>query len=192
MVLDIDGYARTRLPDQLHWLRRLQAAWENQRADAWLPAADELFLADLADLVPRLVLAHREEETGGFRIEFAGVAARALLELEPVGEIPEHGPLEHPLAWLGAGFVGVRRPAVPGPRWLRRDDRVGVFLPYGAFDRRVTLILVGIARWPDVDGGGTGGGEVVPLQPAGGRPGRRSGGAMAPGGGIAYIRGSEG
>lgn len=187
MVLDIDGYARARLPEQLRWLSRLQDAWEDQRAGAWLPAADELFLADLADLVPCLMLAHRDDETGGFRIEYAGAAARELLELEPVGEIPEHGPLEHPLAWLGTGFVAVRRPAVPGPRWLRRDDRVGVFLPYGAFDRRVTLILAGIARWPDPGGAGSGG-EVVPLR----RLERRPGEAMAPGGGIAYIRRSEG
>lgn len=166
MVLDIDGDARTRLPEPIRWLGRLQAAWQDQRADAGLPAADELFLADLAELVPSLVLADRDEVTDGFRIAFAGAAARALLELEPVGEIPEHGPIEHPLAWLGTGFVAVRRPAMPGPRWLRRSDRIGLFLPYGAFDGRVTLILAGIARWPGVAGVVDPAGRVVPLRRA--------------------------
>lgn len=164
MVLDIDADTRSRLPEPIRWLGRLQAAWEDQRADAGLPAADELFLADLAELVPSLVLAYRDEETDGFRIEFAGAAARAQLELEPVGEIPEHGPIEHPLAWLGTGFVGARRPAVPGPRWLRRGDRIGLFLPYGAFDGRVILILAGLARWPGVAGVVDRAGRVVPLR----------------------------
>lgn len=168
MILHIDGNTRTRLPEPIRWLARLQAVWEDQRADAGLPAADELFLADLAELVPSLVLACRDEETGGFRIDFAGAGARRLLELEPVGEIPEHGPIEHPLSWLGTGFIEVRRPAVPGPRWLRRCDRIGLFLPYGAFDGRVTLILVGIARWPAVVGIVDRAGRVVPLRRADG------------------------
>lgn len=168
MVLDIDGDTRSRLPEPIRWLARLRATWEDQRADAGLPAADELFLADLAELVPSLVLACRDEVTGGFRIEFAGAAARRLIELEPVGEIPEHGPAEHPLAWLGTGFVAARRPAMPGARWLRRGDRIGLFLPYGAFDGRVTLILAGIARWPAVVGIVDRAGRVVPLRRADG------------------------
>src|SRR5690606_2475774 len=160
----IDGDTGTRLPEPVRWLVRLQAAWEDQRADAVLPSADELFLSDLAELVPRLILACRDEVTGGFRIDFAGAAARGLLELEPVGEIPEHGPIEHPLAWLGSGFVAVRRPAVPGPRWLRRGSRIGLFLPYGAFDARVTLILAGIGGWPGGIVGGDPTGRVVSLR----------------------------
>lgn len=165
MIAELDGYARAPLPEALRGLARLQATWLDQRAGAFLPAADELFLADLAELVPSLLLAHRDDETHGFRMEFAGAGARTLLELEPVGEIPEHGPIEHPLAWLGAGFVAVRRPAVPVPRWIRRDDRVGIFLPYGSFDRRVTLVLAGLARWPGF-GGAAQPGSVVPLRRA--------------------------
>lgn len=167
MVLDIDG--RTRLPEPIRWLARLQAAWEDQRGDAGLPIADELFLADLAELVPSLVLAHRDDETGGFRVDFAGTAARGLLALEAVGETPEHGPAEHPLAWLGAGFLAARRPAAPGPRWLHSGDLVGLFLPYAGFDGRVILILAGIARCPGSIGAVGSAGRVVRLARHGGR-----------------------
>ena len=162
MVVEIEGGAAAgRLPEAAGWLLRLLAVWQDQRADALVPDADELFLADLADMIPHLLLALRDEDTGGFRIEFAGAAAKAVLGPEPVGETPEHGPLEHPLAWLGTGFVRARRPAVPGPRWLRAEDRLGLFLPYGAFDGRVTLVLAGIARSPIAARGG----RVVPLRP---------------------------
>lgn len=140
-------------------LERLMAVWHDQRAEAALPSADELFLADMAELVPHLVLAYRDDETDGFRIEFAGAAARALLPLEPVGVLPEECPAGHPLAWLGTGFARVRRPAVPGLIWMRAEGLVGLFLPYGAFDGRVTLILAGIARWPNDPRG-----CVVPLR----------------------------
>lgn len=150
------------------WLERLLAIWHDQRGGAALPAADELFLADMADLIPHLVLACRDDGDG-FRIEFAGAAARALLPLEPVGVIPEACPAEHPLAWLGTGFVRARQPAVPGLLWLRTEGRVGLFLPYAAFDGRVSLILAGIARWPGGDGE-----TVVPLHPAGARHGGRA------------------
>lgn len=159
-----------RLPGSARRLERLIAVWHDQRAEAALPAADELFLADMAELVPHLVLAYRDDDTDGFRIEFAGAAARALLPLEPVGVMPEDCPAEHPLAWLGAGFARVRRPAVPGLIWMRAEGLVGLFLPYGAFDSRVTLILAGIARWPDDAGDAC----VVPLRgwPGGSRGGR--------------------
>lgn len=170
MVMDIDGAAvRERLPEPIRWLGRLRTLWEDQRAEAALPAADELFLADMAELVPNLVLASRDEETELFRVEFAGASAKDLLALDPVGTIPEHEPIEHPVAWLGAGFLRVRRPAVPGPHWLRRGDIVGLFMPYGAFDGRVTLILAGIARWPAVIGVVNPDGRVMPVPDDGGR-----------------------
>lgn len=170
-VMDDDGEPDLEgLPDPVRWLERLMAVWHDQRAGAALPAADELFLADMAELIPHLVLAYRDEETDGFRIEFAGAAARELLPLEPVGVIPEECPIEHPLAWLGTGFARVRRPAVPGLIWMRAERMAGLFLPYGAFDGRVTLVLAGIARWPGDDGA-----TVVPLRPAGeGKRGGRS------------------
>ncbi len=124
MVVEFGGgIAGRRLPEPVRWLLRLHAVWEDQRADAALPDADELFLADLAELIPHLLLACRHEEIGGFRIEFAGAAAAALLGLQPVGETPEIGPREHPLAWIGAGIVRARRPAMPGPAGC--DPRVG-------------------------------------------------------------------
>lgn len=169
-VLDDDGRAMSgAFPDPVRWLERLVAVWHDQRAGAVLPDADELFLADMAELVPHLLLAYRDEETDDFRIEFAGGAARRLLSLEPVGELPERCPSGHPLAWLGAGFVRVRRPAVPGMIWMREEGRLGLFLPYGAADGRVTMILAGIARWP---AGGDDGGKVVPLRPGGGSRGQ--------------------
>lgn len=153
------------MDDALGWpaepvarLERLVGVWRDQQAGAALPDADELFLADMAELVPHLVLACRDEATDDFRIEFAGAAARGLLPLEPVGAIPERCPAPHPLAWLGTGFARVRHPAVPGPAWIGAEGRLGLFLPYGAFDGRVTLILAGIVRWPDGDGA-----TVVPL-----------------------------
>jgi len=166
--MDEGGGTIGRMPDPVRWLERLVAVWRDQRAGATLPAADELFLADMAEMIPHLLLAYRDEDTDDFEIEFAGAAARALLPLEPVGVVPERCPIEHPLAWLGTGFARVRRPAVPGLLWMRAEGLVGLFLPYGAFDGRVTLVLAGIARWP-VDDDGT----VVPLRR--GRAGKRGG-----------------
>lgn len=161
-------------PDPARWMERLVAVWNDQRGEAALPDADELFLADMAELIPHLVLASRDDGTDDFRIDFAGAAARSLLELEPVGEVPERCPQGHPLAWLGTGFAQVRRPAIPGLIWMREQGRLGLFLPYGGFDGRVTLILAGIAAWPAEDRG-----AVVPLLPGGGG----AGGGGAGGGG---------
>lgn len=163
MVVDIVGAAARRpLPEPVRWLARLHAMWEDQRADLVLPDADELFLADMAELIPHLILAYREESTAGFRVEFAGAAVRDMLALEPVGTIPEDQALAHPLAWLAAGFLRVRRPAAPGPAWVRWEGLLGLFLPYGAFDGRVTMILAGIARWPAA--GGDVDQRVVPIR----------------------------
>ena len=153
------------MPEPTRWLARLLAIWDDQRAEAALPDADELFLADLAEVIPNLVLAYRDDLTDGFRIEFAGATAKAVLPIEPVGVIPEHELLQHPLAWLGAGFVRTRSPAVPGPQWMRCDDTLGLFLPYGSFDARVTLILVGIARWPAAKPTSRRTSTMVPLTP---------------------------
>lgn len=159
--------SRVRISEPVRWLGRLLAVWDDQRADAALPDADELFLADLAEIVPNLVLAYRDDRTDCFRIDFAGAAARALLALEPVGTVPEHEVSAHPLAWLGIGFVRARRPAVPGPQWVRSGAAIGLFLPYGAFDGRVTLILAGVARWPAAAAVADGDGTVVPLRAPG-------------------------
>lgn len=163
--MDDDGGRRLgRFPHPVRWLERLVAIWHDQRADAVLPDADEMFLADMADLIPHLLLAYRDGDTDGFRIDFAGGAARALLPLEPVGVTPEDCPAGHPLAWLGTGFAQARRPAVPGLIWMRAESRLGLFLPYGGFDGRVTLILAGIAAWPP---GSDREARVVPLCRAG-------------------------
>lgn len=167
-VMDDDGGIRGQLPETVRWLERLVAVWQDQRGGAAVPDAQELFLADMAEMIPHLLLAYRDEETDEFEIEFAGAAARALLPLEPLGVMPERCPAEHPLAWLGTGFARVRRPAVPGLLWMRAEGLVGLFLPYGGFDGRVTLVLAGIARWSAGDDS-----TVVPLRP--GRAGKRGG-----------------
>ena len=161
-AMDDGGTAFGDLPETARRLERLVAVWQDQRAGAALPDAHELFLADMAEMIPNLLLAYRDEETDEFEIEFAGAAARALLPLEPVGLVPERCPAGHPLAWLGTGFARVRRPAVPGLIWMRDEALVGLFLPYGAFDGRVTLILAGLARWPTV--GDDSDPTVVPLR----------------------------
>lgn len=164
MALAFDGGTGRWVPP-LAWLTRLQAVWDDQRADAALPDADELFLADLADLLPRLLLASRDPGDGGLRVEFAGAAARILLAVDPVGPLPEAMPEDDPLAWVADGLRRVCRPAVPGPHWARADDRLGLFLPYGGFDGRVTLVLAGLARWPAPADGGD---RVVRLRPGSG------------------------
>ena len=181
MVVEIDGGgAGRRVPEPIRWLLRLQAVWEDQRADAAIPDADDLYLADLAALIPHLLLTCRDEESGGSRVEFAGAAATALLGVQPVGETPEVGPREHPLAWIGAGIVRARRPAMPGPCWLRFEGRLGLFLPYGGADGRVTLVVAGLAAWPLPQDRGDGADRVVPMRPAPG-PCRRgpTGGCQA-------------
>lgn len=171
--MDRDGGWQGGLPEPVRWLERLIAVWHDQRAGAALPDAHELFLADMAEMIPNLVLAYRDEETDDFEIEFAGAAARALLPLEPGGLVPERCPIEHPLAWLGTGFTRVRRPAMPGMIWMREQGLVGLFLPYGGFDGRVTLILAALTRWPGAAGPDGDDPTVVPLRrgPAGKRGG---------------------
>src|SRR3546814_18722129 len=105
MVLEIDGDTGTNLPEPVRWLVRLQAAWEDQRAGAILPSADELILSDLAELVPRLILACRDAATDRFRIAFAGAAARTLLAPDPRGELPAPGPERRSVVW-GKGVTG--------------------------------------------------------------------------------------
>lgn len=152
----------------LAWLTRLQAVWEDQRADAVLPDAEELFLADLADLLPRLLLASRDPGDGRLRVEFAGAAARVLLAVDPVGPLPEVMPEDDSLTWVADGLRRVCRLAVPAPHWARAEDRIGLFLPYGGFDGRVALVLAGLARWPPSTQGTAGGDRVVRLRPGSG------------------------
>ncbi|MCR9175152.1 MAG: hypothetical protein NXI19_04020 [Alphaproteobacteria bacterium] len=201
MVLDMSGFEmRWRLPAAIRWLDFLHAYWEEARTEDWLPLADDLFLGDLVEPMPHLMLAYHDVDGDAYRIEFAGAAARAELTAQvrtdsdgsvlpgagPWGDLvgirPELAEPGSALSWIGAGYASTRRMVLPGAIHVRHGALLALHLPYADHDGRISVILSAIARWPDAalppgpepkDTGGPG--TVVPFRtkPAPPRNGRR-------------------
>ena len=70
-------------------LRDLKVYWDFSRAQLVLPLSENLFLSDLVDEMPHVLLAYGENAR--FQIEFAGEAAAGLLGGEPIGATTEPG-----------------------------------------------------------------------------------------------------
>lgn len=170
MVLSIDDWAdRWRSPASICWLDRLHAYWDEQRAEAAMPDADELFLADLVEIMPYLTLGYRDDWRDAFRIEFAGQAVTALLGTELVDRYPEETDSDDALVWLGDGYASVRVLGAPGTSRSRNGALVALHLPYVQVDGHVGLILSGVALWPYL----THSNGNHPVRPERSRPARR-------------------
>jgi hypothetical protein len=171
MVLDMMGFEmRWRLPASIRWLDYLHSYWDEGRTEDWLPLADELFLGDLVEPMPHLLLAYHDVDGDAYRIEFAGAAARAELVWPTGGGVAPAGPasggdlvgvrpeLVEPgsaLSWIGAGYASARRIVLPGAVHVRNGDLLALHLPYVDHDGRISVILSAIARWPEARLSGT-------------------------------------
>lgn len=167
MVLDmLEFEMRWRLPASIRWLDYLHTYWHEARTGDWMPLADKLFLGDLVEPMPHLLLAYHDVDGDAYRVEFAGAAARSELShmaetnlaadtatdwsRDIVGlrlELAEPGSA---LSWIGAGYASARRLVLPGAIHVRHGDLLALHLPYSDHDGRVSVILSAIARWPDM------------------------------------------
>ena len=130
------------------WFDDLRRYWDDQRAGADLPDADELFLADLCEIMPSLLLAYLDPLRGSFRIEYAGSITRRLLGGELLGLYPEWAEPGTALSWIGAGYAGAGRLVPPGLVQIRHQDLMATHLPYRNADGKVGLILTALAERP--------------------------------------------
>ena len=164
MVLNIDGFARRwQSPSPIRWLDRLHAYWDEQRADAAMPDADELFLADLVEIMPYLLLGYHDDWRDAFRVEFVGQAVTVLLGAETVDRYPEEADPGDILAWLGDGYASVRQLSAPGAVRSHHGSLQAPHLPYARADGRVSLILSGVVPWQPPHADSTGRVSTDPL-----------------------------
>ncbi|MDF1792117.1 MAG: hypothetical protein P1U88_09415 [Thalassobaculaceae bacterium] len=144
------------------WFDDLRRYWDDQRAGAALPDADELFLADLCEIMPNLLLAYFDPLRDAFRIEFAGAIARVLLGGDLIGQYPEWAEPGTALSWIGAGYAGAGRLVPPGIVQIRLQDLMATHLPYRDARGKVGLILTALARRP-VNAANQDGATVLPF-----------------------------
>ncbi|MEQ8396715.1 hypothetical protein [Thalassobaculum sp.] len=130
------------------WFDDLRRYWDDQRAGADLPDADDLFLADLCEIMPNLMLAYFDPPHRAYRVEFAGATVRLLLGGELLGRYPERAAPGTPLSWIGAGYAGAGRLVPAGIVQIRHRDLMATHLPYRDAQGRVSLILTALARRP--------------------------------------------
>ncbi|WP_420562516.1 hypothetical protein [Thalassobaculum sp.] len=130
------------------WFDDLRRYWDDQRAGSDLPDADELFLADLCEIMPSLLLAYLDPLRGSFRIEYAGSITRTLLGGELLGAYPEWAEPGTVLSWIGAGYAGAGRLTPPGIVQMRHQDLMAAHLPYRNAGGKVGLILTALAQRP--------------------------------------------
>ena len=125
--------------------------WTTQRGAAVLPLADELYLTDLVGVFPHLLLAYRHGR--GFRIEFTGEVARALLGGDLTGSCPTRADPDAARAALARnlgtaaalGVAGTSRCAGPQPF-------AAVHLPYADAEGGVMLVVTCLAPAPVTEG----------------------------------------
>jgi|GEM_PF-5726252 len=128
------------------WFDDLRRYWDDQRAGAALPDADELFLADLCEIMPNLLLAYFDPLRLAFRVEYAGSITRNVLGDPLVGRYPERAEHGTALAWIGSGYAEAGYLPPTGIVQIRQDDLMAAHLPYRDGRGRVGLILTALAR----------------------------------------------
>ncbi|WP_420403679.1 hypothetical protein [Nisaea sp.] len=130
-------------------LRGLRAYWEFSRTDAPLPLSEHLFLSDLVDEMPHVVLAYHDNQR--FQVEFAGEAAADLLGGSPIGATTgPNGGLPPALARCIRRSAERREPVVSTAAGFRI-----ICLPFGAVSGDVDLVLAGLAEVAMLETGGT-------------------------------------
>lgn len=119
-------------------LRELRAYWEYTRSGAGLPLSEDLFLSDLVDEMPYVLLAY--EDKARFQIEFAGDAAADLLGGDPVGATTgSNSQLPPAIVQCIRSAAERREPAVATGAGIRI-----ICLPFGAASGDVDLVLAGL------------------------------------------------
>ena len=126
-------------------LEELRAYWQVQRGAARAPLSDGLYLSDLVDEMPYVLLCFRD--AGAFRIEFAGAEAQDMLGFDPTGEVLRPEDSEPVLATMArcAAVTALR----PAPEVSQGDGWKALLLPFVDPDHRVTVLLVGLVLTMD-------------------------------------------
>lgn len=132
-------------------LRDLKVYWDFSRAQLSLPLSENLFISDLVDEMPYVLLAYGEKSR--FQVEFAGDAAAGLLGGTPIGATTEPGSdLPEPLSRCILAAAETQEPA---------SGAIGemqiLCLPFSGEFGSVDVVLVGLVGIAGVDfrAGGT-------------------------------------
>lgn len=130
-------------------LQGLRAYWELSRADASLPLSENLFLSDLVDEMPHVVLAYHDRQR--FQVEFAGETAADLLGGNPIGATTApNGGLPPAVTRCIRRSAERREPAVSTAAGIRI-----ICLPFGGGGDDVELVLAGLAEVAIQENSGT-------------------------------------
>jgi len=130
-------------------LQELKAYWEFSRTGTSLPLSENLFLSDLVDEMPHVVLAYQHKQR--FQVEFAGEAAADLLGGNPIGAttVPDGG-LPPAVARCIRRAAERREPVLSTSGGIRI-----ICLPFDAASGEVELVLAGLAEVPALETSGT-------------------------------------
>ena len=136
-------------------LRDLRVYWDFSRAQLTLPLSENLFISDLVDEMPHVLLVYGEKSR--FQVEFAGDAAADLLGGTPIGATTEAGGgLRDELTRC---ILAAAKTGEPAPGGM--DGMQILCLPFcGEFDD-VDVVLVGLVATANLES--RTGGTVVSL-----------------------------
>lgn len=147
-------------------LDTLHDFWSALRAGDGVPRAEELYLTDLVETMPFLLLAYRHGR--GFRIEFAGDVASRLIGTDLTGACPTRRDPDPLRASLARGIGTADGLTAAGAGRLASGDGAlaAIYLPFadaverpgpgsveGGAAPAVALVMVGLARDPRPAGG---------------------------------------
>ncbi|UUX51415.1 hypothetical protein NUH88_06890 [Nisaea acidiphila] len=143
MILDFTPERHAEPSGRTSWiLRDLRAYWEYARKGSGLPLSEDLFLSDLVDEMPYVLLAY--EDRARFQIEFAGDAASDLLGGNPIGATTgSNSQLPSAIVQCIRACAERREPAVATGAGIRI-----ICLPFGAASGEVDLVLAGLDDAP--------------------------------------------
>jgi len=152
MILNFQPDRRFALTEPLSpVLRDLRVYWDFSRAQLTLPLSENLFISDLVDEMPHVLLVYGENSR--FQVEFAGDAASGLLGGAPIGATTEpNGGLPGELTSCILAAAKSEEPAsgsICGMQILS--------LPFSGEFGEVDVVLVGLVRVDNEDArtGGT-------------------------------------
>lgn len=129
-------------------LEGLNAYWEYSRGGERLPLSENLFLSDLVDEMPHVLLAYRDNRL--FQVEFAGDNAADLLGGSPIGATT--APHDGLPAAVSESIIASAERSAPA-RAAGAGLRV-LCLPFAGAGGDVDLVLAGLAN-AKPGGGGT-------------------------------------
>lgn len=134
------GRRFTQSGPQSQILRGLQTYWELSRAQLNLPQSESLFISDLVNEMPYVLLVYGEKAR--FQVEFAGDAATDFLGAAPIGATTEpSGGLPRQLASCILLAAKTEEPSSGVTDGLQI-----LCLPFAGEGNEVNVVLVGIVR----------------------------------------------